>query len=238
VSDADRIVINDEVPEEQPAEATTEETPVAERPEWLPEKFKTPEDMATAYQQLETKLSSPEPEESKGTATIGQLEPSDMQKYETEFLEKGQISEDSYAELVDKYGASRDLVDSYINGQKALSDAMVNNIYSSVGGEDNYKAMTEWATANLPESEIAAFDNIMDCQNQDAVNMAIQGLYARYANSDGPKPSLLQGKATESAANSFRSLSELRQAMSDPRYKQDPAYRKDVEQRLAVSNIL
>ena len=189
MSDADRIVINDEVPEEQPAEATTEETPVAERPEWLPEKFNSPEDMARA-------------------------------------------------ELVDKYGASRDLVDSYINGQKALSDAMVNNIYSSVGGEDNYKAMTEWATANLPESEITAFDNIMDSQNQDAVNMAIQGLYARYANSDGPKPSLLQGKATNTAANSFRSLSELRQAMSDPRYKQDPAYRKDVEQRLAVSNIL
>ena len=39
------------------AEATaTTEAPVAERPEWLPEKFNTPEDLASSYQSLEQKL--------------------------------------------------------------------------------------------------------------------------------------------------------------------------------------
>ncbi|MGB1921787.1 MAG: hypothetical protein ACPHM2_01060, partial [Alcanivorax sp.] len=37
------------------ATATTE-APVAERPEWLPEKFNTPEDLASSYQSLEQKL--------------------------------------------------------------------------------------------------------------------------------------------------------------------------------------
>ena len=32
------------------------EAPVEQRPEWLPEKFNSPEDMATSYSELESKL--------------------------------------------------------------------------------------------------------------------------------------------------------------------------------------
>jgi hypothetical protein len=36
------------------------EAPVSERPEWLPEKFKTPEDLVTSYTSLESKLGQDE----------------------------------------------------------------------------------------------------------------------------------------------------------------------------------
>ena len=67
---ADTYEINDPTPEENitleeeaaniPDEPSTEEG----RPEWLPEKFKSPEDMAEAYQNLEQKLSSEDSEAS------------------------------------------------------------------------------------------------------------------------------------------------------------------------------
>ena len=50
---------------EAPVEATTEtqvETPAVERPEWLPEKFNDPADMAKAYSELEGKLGKGEEE--------------------------------------------------------------------------------------------------------------------------------------------------------------------------------
>ena len=41
---------------EETVEAPAAETVVTDRPEWLPEKFKSAEDMATAYSSLESKL--------------------------------------------------------------------------------------------------------------------------------------------------------------------------------------
>ena len=38
------------------------EAPVSERPEWLPEKFNTPEDLASSYSQLESKLGTSQDE--------------------------------------------------------------------------------------------------------------------------------------------------------------------------------
>lgn len=48
---------NVEAPAEAPDAATTEVTEVSEgRPEWLPEKFNTPEDLVSSYSSLESKL--------------------------------------------------------------------------------------------------------------------------------------------------------------------------------------
>ena len=44
---------------EAPQEEAPQDNQPSERPEWLPEKFKTPEDLAKSYSELEKKLSSP-----------------------------------------------------------------------------------------------------------------------------------------------------------------------------------
>ena len=71
MAEANRVVINEpteneEITLEQQAEmqeeavATSEEqTPTEERPEWLDEKFNSPEDLAKAYTELQKKLSEP-----------------------------------------------------------------------------------------------------------------------------------------------------------------------------------
>jgi len=240
MGDIERVEIREEknnpsLEEQDAPEQTEEEAP--QRPEWLPEKFSSAEDMATAYQELESKLSQPQMDEPKN-ADQTPLSPEDMSKYEAEFLEKGFLSEEAYADLSSTYGVEKSLVDGYIAGQQAVSNAFIGDLHNSVGGPDNYTAMTEWASSSLSTEEVQTFDNIMAGGQQDSIKMAIQGLYARYSQSEGRTPTLLHGKPSDSSANGFRSLAELRSAMSDKRYKVDPAYRKDVEDRLAVSNIL
>ena len=51
--------MEDQVQEDVSRETVSEEQPVnsmGERPEWLPEKFKSPEDFANSYHNLESKI--------------------------------------------------------------------------------------------------------------------------------------------------------------------------------------
>jgi hypothetical protein len=48
---------------------------------------------------------------------------------------------------------------------------------------------------------------------------------------------MLTGSAPRNTGDVFRSQAELVAAMSDPRYDKDPAYRQDIADKLAVSNI-
>jgi hypothetical protein len=48
---------------------------------------------------------------------------------------------------------------------------------------------------------------------------------------------MLSGKAPKTSGEVFRSQAEVVQAMSDPRYDRDEAYRQDIYERLERSNL-
>jgi hypothetical protein len=80
----------------------------------------------------------------------------------------------------------------------------------------------------------------MDGGDMNTIKMAVQGLQARYAQTNGTQQTgrLIQGDTNGPSGGAFRSVAEIVQAMKDPRYAKDPAYRRDVEQRVALSNAL
>ena len=68
---------------------------------------------------------------------------------------------------------------------------------------------------------------------------AIKSLASRWGGAEPKAAPLLQGNTGSiNASGAFRSLAQVTEAMRDPRYTKDPAYRKDVEARLANSNVL
>jgi hypothetical protein len=256
-----RVEINEKAPSEiEP----TEEKPVEEqqqpetelpqeeidRPQWLPEKFKSAEDMAQAYSELEKKLGQPkeeateEPEQSETEAENQeeQTEENVSEAYQTiaeaskEFFENdGTLSEETYNAL-EKAGLPRDLVDSYAAGQQALLQSEEAQIQSVANGQ--YDAMAEWANENLPQEEIDAFDEAVTGGTVQQAKLAVQGLYARYQNATGSNPKLTQGSVSGVSTMPFKSMQELARAQSDPRYRSgDKAYHEEIDRRLAVSNI-
>ena len=251
-----RVEINEKAPSEiEPEEETnteSEELPQeqSDRPEWLPEKFKSPEDMSKAYSELEKKLGQ-SPEE--GTEESEQVEEKAEDKEEQseentseayqavaeaskEFFENdGKLSEETYNTL-EKAGLPRDLVDSYAAGQQALQQSEEGQIKSVAQG--NYEAMAEWANENLPQEEVEAFDEAVTGGTVSQAKLAVQGLYARYQNEVGAKPKLTQGGVNGASTMPFRSMQELARAQSDPRYKSgDKAYHEEIDRRLQVSSI-
>ena len=222
------------------------------RPEWLPEKFKSAEELVASYQELEKKLGQPK-QEAEETITEEQRETIQEQEnevaqvmdkagldfnvFQKEYEENGELSNEAY-DALSKAGFPKTLVDTWIQGQEALQGDLNNEVFQSVGGEDSYLSMLEWAKDNLPESDISAFNTSVETGDRNLVKFAVQGLYARSRTEvGGNEPQLTQGSASESSGGSFQSAAELTAAMRDPRYAKDPSYRKSVANKLARSSV-
>ena len=205
-------------------------------------KFKSQEDLAEAYENLEKKLGEKQPEE-QPTETEAKGDPNSeandvsnaIEDAATAYAEKGELSEANYKEL-EKLNITKDIVDTYIKGQEAMIAAEEIEIANSIGGQENYEAMAEWASNNLPAEEINSFEDIVvGSNNKEAAKMAVKGLYARFLSEGGQQPSIRQGNTSGAAVQPFQSNAQVVEAMRDKRYENDPAYREEVERRLAVS---
>ena len=216
-------------------EGQAEETTI-ERPDWLPEEFSTPEELAKAYQE-QTKVTDETTETTDEPTPIEVFQESNIGQYTNEFNETGDLSNESI-EAIANMGIPKQFVEAYVEGQKAMVAAQLNEVFDSVGGEENYNSMLSWAENNLAENEINAFNNIVEGTDANATMLAISGLYSRYTQNNSSAPNLVKGNyGTKNATSAFRSMAEVTAAMKDPRYGKDEAYRKEVEDRLNVSNI-
>ena len=248
-----RVEINERAPQEidpeseeavdAVSEEQTQETQ-EDRPEWLPEKFKSPEDMATAYSELEKKMGSKEQEQEEQPQSDEQQEDTDTEDTNTntviaeaskEFFENdGVISEETYKNLAE-VGLPKELVDSYAAGQQALQQSEEGSIKAVTEG--NWDQMAEWAANNLSPEEVNTFDDIVQNGSVEQAKLATKGLYAQFKAENGVSPKLVQGAVNGSSTMPFKSNQELARAMSDPRYKSgDKSYHEEIDRRIAVSH--
>jgi hypothetical protein len=218
------------------------QTSTEDRPLWLPEKFKNAEDLAKAYSQLEKQFSSrTQQEEEKSETKIPEADGKRVQsldKFYNEFAENGSLAETSYIELA-KQGLTKELVDGYIEGQKSLSDNAINTVHEVAGGKEKYAELIDWASKNLSDGEQTAFNNMVDAGNTDQSKFAVQGLMSRAGMTNNPtQPELFQGTSDITPTDSYQSVSQVTDAMNDPRYEKDPSYRKQVTDKLGRSTVI
>jgi len=221
-------------------------------------KFKSAEDLEKAYKELEKKLgqkdeTTQEPEAESEEESEAETDDESEQSEEVQAILKA--SEEYYSndnklspETVQrlKEMPSEKLVEAYLELQKnappvasrPLSDAEAQEIVKSVGGDKAYGETLAWAAENLSPEEVAAYDNVVNSGNKDAVFFAVQALNQRYRDAVGFEGKPVSGKAVKNTVKGFRSQAELARAISDPRYRNDPAYRIDIEERLAASGDL
>jgi len=214
----------------------------AQQEQRLAGKYKNAEELEAAYLELQKKLgdqsSKEEPEEtteeeSSDGSLLDQLwEQSQADKYSDETLQ--QLAKADPNELAKMYLDYRSKAEKSTGPQMTEADAT--NLRNAVGGDEKYNEMIGWASDNLTAQEIELYDSVMERGDPAAAYFAVQALAYRYQDSNGVEGNLVQGKSP-STSGGFRSQAELVQAMSDPRYDSDPAYRQDVTRKLERSNI-
>ena len=216
-------------------------------------KYKDAAELEKAYKELEAKLgdqeteqAEPEPEETKETSL------SDNAALITDASEEYYSNEGKLSpETLDKFKgmSSEDLVNAYIEVTNSpdwqaapptandISDSQIDQVKTSVGGDEAYGNMTAWAGQNLDPKYVEAFDNIISNGDIGAIQLAVNGLKAQYEQANGYEGKMYTGKAPTNTADVFRSQAELVAAMSDKRYDRDPAYRQDIIAKLDRSDL-
>jgi hypothetical protein len=208
-------------------------------------KFESAEELEKAYLELQNKFSSQQPVETEEQPQqeYQEEEGSDLSFLDTLWEEaQSEYSEETLEQLGNMDAA--DVAQMYLeyrNSQgeettQELSPNDVENLYGIVGGQDEYNNMVRWAGSELDPSEVELYDGVMNSGNPAACFFAVQALAYRWSEVQGWQGSdFLSGNAAPTAVDSFRSQAEVVQAMSDPRYDNDPAYRQDVMNKLERS---
>jgi len=179
----------------------------AENEQLFAGKFKDTQSLEQAYLELQRKLGEPK-EDVRNEERVEETEaPEEVEKE----------SEDS--------------------PQETLTEAQAKELFKMVGGEKAYQSMINWAGQNLSKTEIEMYDSVMGRGDPNSIFFAVQALNNKYVDAVGNDGQLLTGRGTAQDSQGFRSQSELVQAMSDPRYDNDPAYRSDVMRKLENSDI-
>ena len=232
---------------------------LAEQEGLLAGKYKDASQLEQAYLELQKKLGEGGDDYAKDEGEEYEEEDSEEYEFEhteatqaisnasAEFYETGEISEETFEALSEL--SSADLLSAYMSMQEAageggesftaedLGQSDVTAIKDSVGGEEAYNAITEWAGQNLSEESVDAFEAIIDNGSPEMIQLAVDGLKAKYDNAFGSEGEILQGKPPSSSGSTFRSQAEVVEAISDPRYENDEAYRNDVLMKLDRSDI-
>jgi len=220
----------------------------AEQNQMLAGKFKDAEALEQAYIELQKKLG-----ESDEDNSVSEVQESDdevpvpteaqqaiLSASEEYYANDGKLSDETIAKL--SAMDSAELLNAYMAAQGnqpsvEISAEDTSAIQDIAGGPKAYGDLMQWAGESLPENVIDGFDSLVDSGNPIAIQLAVRGLMAEYEAQNGMEGQMLSGKAAPGKQDVFRSQSEVVQAMSDPRYDRDPAYRQDVFDKLNRSNI-
>ena len=248
------ITVNKE--EETTSEKPVEEQSTQSKPEGLPEKFNSVEDLAKSYSELEKKLGEQTPKEvdPSSQATLKEDAPKEqkgeldiaekavasaglnMENLSNEYAEKGELDAKSY-EALEKAGIPKDYVDQFIEGQKAIGEKQTNTVKELVGGNEAYSEMANWAADNLTDAEKNAYNTAVNSKDLETAKLAVVGLKAKFEKANGSEPTLLDGKIASSGEAGYKSWAEVTRAMSDDRYQKDPAYQAAVKEKLSKSEL-
>ena len=112
------------------------------------------------------------------------------------------------------------------------------SIFSQVGGQERYQALMGWASQNINDMRTDAFNDALRSGNEGAILSQLKGIQYDHMLATGYEPKLTGGRAPSNEVQGYSSEAQVIRAMQDPRYQNDPAYIKEVEQRIAVSNVL
>jgi len=220
----------------------------ADQEQMLAGKYRNAEELEAAYLELQKKMGESSSDEVEQDNEVDEYQSEDpvsemIDLASDEYAETGELSPETMEAF--KELSSEELVDAYVRMQanapsesvgREMTDAEVTSVYDSVGGAEEYQQLTSWASENLSEAEIEAYDGLVNSGNAAAINLALQAINAKYVDAMGSDGETLQGKPARSR-DVFRSQAEVVRAMSDPRYDNDPAYRADIMDKLSASDL-
>jgi len=224
----------------------------------VPEKFegKSIEDVIKSYQELEKfkgggQESTEGEKPSEGEEPVPEVkeptkvEAEQYQKYADSLDKNGKLSDAEYAELAEA-GYDKAAVDAEIKdrGDRAeyetyKQDKTLNAVLEPLGGgQEKFKSVSDWANTTKDADEIKAFNAELASAGPMAKQALLKGLYSEYDSAGAEADSVLHSNSAPKTGNKgYSTQEEFFKDVGSPEYKTNPAYRKAVESKMALSSI-
>ena len=210
-------------------------------------KYKNAEELEKGYLELQQKLNTKDEapqEEAQEEESEAPAEVSVLDRMWEEATSGNEFSEELTKEISEM--APTDIANAYLDyrqkqeqqpqeGGRDFSTEEITQLKSIVGGDKNYTNMIDWAQKSLNEQEVQMFDAVMQKGDPLSAFFAVRSLAYAYNDAIGYDGNMVQGKAPRQSNDQFRSQQEVVRAMGDPRYDDDPAYRREVMDKLERS---
>lgn len=183
------------------------------------------------------------------------------QKFTEEVTKTGTLSQESISAAAKEFGVTEDVVRTYIRNAAAQQQEQTAQqtqvqaqqqqaqnervAYGVVGGEAEWANFAAWAKTTLNAQQLAAIDKANSNAWQDPITaQAVLGAavsqWRSSGHGGGPRNLVQEAAAGNGAggnAQGFGSQREMVKAMNDPRYRTDPTYVKEVEQKIVNSRF-
>jgi len=211
-------------------------------------KYKDAQELEKAYIKLQGKLGEPkeEKEDTSQELEIKKEEEEETKETDSDFLDRlwdesqDKVSDETLQELSEM--SSQDLAQMHLkyrseNQKVVITEKQVGQLKDVAGGAEKYTEMIGWANNNLQKEEIEMYDKVMDKGDPLACYFAVQALKYRFDDASGVEGKMLTGKAPSSGGDTYKSQAQVVEAMSDPKYDNDPAYRREVMKKLERSDV-
>ena len=220
----------------------------AQQNDLLAGKYKDAQELEKAYIELQGKLgeSKEEKEDTSQELEIKKEEEEETEETDSDFLDRlwdeanDEFTDETMQELSKM--SSQDLAQMHLqyradNQNTVVTEKQVKQLKDIAGGTEKYTEMMGWAENNLRKEEIQMYDKVMEGGDPLGCYFAVQALKYRFDDASGVEGKMLTGKAPSSGGDTYKSQAQVVEAMSDPKYDNDPAYRQEVMKKLERSNV-
>jgi hypothetical protein len=245
-------------------EEFVQEQEAAKEPELLLGKFKSQDDLAKAYQELEKKLGQPKPEADPepspaegyspeqavgiyGEGPVEALKEKGIDMADVMFkADQGQDISEHYDTLAETFGVTRQVVENYVSKAQGsapaeapgLTESDAAELKAMVGGDAAFSKLSQWAASNLEQGELAKYNAVVDSGNKDAIEWALKALQARVAAPDSVVEPKLYGGGEAAAETKFESQQQVLDAMNKRNSRGQRMYDVDEAYRDKVQKLL
>ena len=215
--DASESFSNEEAP--TPSWMLDESTPgVGDRPEWLPEKFKSVSDLSKSYRELEKKLVSNVPKE-YDLSNSKYLDP-EFEGYANlaKIARDNRVPQEVMNEFVNT-------IDGYLDTQQANPEAEMAKL--GADASQRIEVLENWVETNLDKDNAAAiFSEIKTAEGIKALEI----LRNKMMENQSSIPN-----GNDSSSDSLGSVEDIQKELASnlDKYKTDPKYQREIQAKLS-----
>ena len=146
-------------------------------------KYRNTEELEAAYLELQKKLGSQDDEEVEYEEDGEEFDDGGLYGILDAYRETGEITDEAIEAINNMSPADvfALMADQEAGAQgREMSGEEISAVYQAVGGEQEYGALTSWASENLSDNEIDTYDAMIESGDMGQISFALQALYYRY----------------------------------------------------------